>query len=95
MAKPMKVGDAKLWVYHHESGHDRQAAEDHSFCSQVMILVSLAACQAQLFNIILYLVVTIRAKPVKIGDAKLWVYDYESNYDCQAAENEFEFLSSD
>jgi hypothetical protein len=62
---------------------------------KVMILVSLAACQAQLFNIILYLVVTIRAKPVKIGDAKLWVYDYESNYDCQAAENEFEFLSSD
>jgi hypothetical protein len=24
---------------------------------------------------------------MKVGDAKLWVYDYESNYDCQAAED--------
>ena len=32
---------------------------------------------------------------MKVGDAKLWVYDYESNYDCQAAENEFEFLLPD
>jgi hypothetical protein len=28
-AKPVKTGDAKLWVYHRENGHDRQAAEDH------------------------------------------------------------------
>jgi hypothetical protein len=50
MAKPMKVGDAKLWVYHHESGHDRQAAEDHYAVHKFMILVSLAACQARLFS---------------------------------------------
>ncbi len=24
----MKTGDAKLWVYHHTSDHDRQASED-------------------------------------------------------------------
>jgi hypothetical protein len=36
-AKPAKAGDAKLWVYHRENGHDRQAAEDHrgySLCNQ-------------------------------------------------------------
>jgi len=29
-ANPSKYGDAKPWVYHHESGHDRQVAEDNS-----------------------------------------------------------------
>ncbi len=27
-AKPVKAGDAKLWVYRHHNDHDRQAAED-------------------------------------------------------------------
>jgi len=28
-ANPVKTGDAKLWIYRRESGHDCQAAEDH------------------------------------------------------------------
>jgi hypothetical protein len=28
-ANPAKAGDAKPWVYRHQSDHDRQAAEDH------------------------------------------------------------------
>jgi hypothetical protein len=33
----VKTGDAKLWVYRRESGHDRQAAESHKVSTFVFI----------------------------------------------------------
>jgi hypothetical protein len=69
--------------------NDCQAAEDPQFLLDRLFLVSLVFSQAQLFSIsYFYLVVTIRAKPAKVGDAKLWVYRHKNDQDCQAAENE-------
>jgi hypothetical protein len=45
-ANPAKAGDAKPWVYRHESDHDRQAAEDHKF---VCVCLALAYQKARVF----------------------------------------------
>jgi hypothetical protein len=43
----VKAGDAKLWVYSHNSDHDRQAAEDHN----ILLCLFGLAVKSQVFFI--------------------------------------------
>jgi hypothetical protein len=63
-AKPVKTGDAKLWVYRRESGHDCQAAEDHN--------EKICGCSAWLMKsgIFYRMAKSNHANPKRIGNAK-------------------------
>ena len=57
-ANPVKTGDAKLWVYRRENGHDCQAAEDHKV--SMFVVLSLGFPRARRFS----------SNPKRIGNAK-------------------------
>ena len=49
------------------------------------------ACKVKMFKMGVQQVhktISEKAKPTKVGDAKLWVYDRENDYDRQAAEDD-------
>jgi hypothetical protein len=69
MANPVKTGDAKLWVYRHFNDQDCQAAEDDIKVSFLFDGPGGFSRPVSFPNAIC----SIKANPVKTGDAKPWV----------------------